>query len=689
MRHGLVLAALWTVTLLAYSDSFRGGLIFDASKAILDDSRIQAASAENSRLIWTNDYWYGASTGLFRPLTTFSYLFNYAVLGNGPRPAGYHWINFALHAINLALVYLLALAIFRELAPAVALAALWALHPVLTESVTNVVGRADLLAAFGVLAGVLCYARGSMATGRGRLWWPLALAVAAAIGSFSKESGVVLVAAVLLYDLAFARNRPWSARIPGYLAAAVPVLVYLQIRGRILAALPTPIIAFVDNPLVGADFWTARLTSVKVIGKYLWLLIWPGQLAADYSYRQIPLFGWRLDNGEDWQTILALAAVAVAAVVALRCYRRAPAVSFFIAFFFVTLAPTANLVILIGAIMAERFLYLPSVGFLGCQVWLAWSAYRLGSRRPAARFAAAAALLFVAAALGSRTFARNLDWRDELSLWSSAERASPQSYKTHINLAQALMNLPGSAPERIQAQIEQALAILDSLPDERNVPTAYTTAGLWFRANGDRLEQSLRTQAGYTPPGNPWYQKSLKVFLRGESIDHTWRRMAIERSRADGKTAAGLGWAPLYLGLGRLYEKLGQPSQALEALRQGLQGKIKPEFFEEMSASYRALGEPDQAAIALMEGVAIDPAQPRLASEVVQLYRDIAPLSCAVTDTSGAVSLNLGCPLVRGHLCAASRNVAALYREDHRAHEAAAVARSAIASFGCRPEIFQ
>src|SRR5271169_1597934 len=90
-RHGLVLAVLWAITLLAYSNSFRGGLLFDASKAVLDDARIQVASAENSRLIWTNDYWYGASTGLYRPATTFSYLFNYAVLGNGPRPAGYHW----------------------------------------------------------------------------------------------------------------------------------------------------------------------------------------------------------------------------------------------------------------------------------------------------------------------------------------------------------------------------------------------------------------------------------------------------------------------------------------------------------------------------------------------------------------------------------------------------------------------
>src|SRR5579862_9061405 len=98
-------------------------------------------------------------TNLYRPFTTLSYLFNYAVLGSRTDPASYHWINFAVHALNIALVYLLGLLLLEEVPLAFAVAALWALHPVLTESVTNIVGRADLLAAFGVLTGLLCYAR--------------------------------------------------------------------------------------------------------------------------------------------------------------------------------------------------------------------------------------------------------------------------------------------------------------------------------------------------------------------------------------------------------------------------------------------------------------------------------------------------------------------------------------------------
>ena len=161
-RRALPILALWAFALLVYSNSFRAGFVFDNNSAILRDSRVHAVTSENLQLILTGDYWYKTSnTLLYRPLTTFSYLLNYAIFGNGPHPAGYHWVNFGLHAVNIALLYLLGLLLFQEHKLkehlAFALAAVWAVHPVLTESVTNIVGRADLLAAFGVLAGLLAF----------------------------------------------------------------------------------------------------------------------------------------------------------------------------------------------------------------------------------------------------------------------------------------------------------------------------------------------------------------------------------------------------------------------------------------------------------------------------------------------------------------------------------------------------
>src|SRR5208337_2791470 len=93
-RRGLLMLALWAFVLLAYSNSFRTGFVFDNKPAILLDSRVHAATSENLHLILTQEYWYKTTTTLlYRPLTTVSYLLNYAILGNGPQPAGYHWVN--------------------------------------------------------------------------------------------------------------------------------------------------------------------------------------------------------------------------------------------------------------------------------------------------------------------------------------------------------------------------------------------------------------------------------------------------------------------------------------------------------------------------------------------------------------------------------------------------------------------
>jgi len=94
--------------------------------------------------------------------------------------------------VNVALVYALGVLIFGETAPALALSRDLGIASVLTEGVTNIVGRADLLAAFGVLAGLLCHVRGASAAGRRRVAWLAGLGAAQAVGLFSKENAVVL-----------------------------------------------------------------------------------------------------------------------------------------------------------------------------------------------------------------------------------------------------------------------------------------------------------------------------------------------------------------------------------------------------------------------------------------------------------------------------------------------------------------
>jgi tetratricopeptide (TPR) repeat protein len=204
------------------------------------------------------------------------------------------------------------------------------------------------------------------------------------------------------------------------------------------------------------SFWTARLTSVKILGKSIWLFVWPAHLSPDYSFNAIRRFGWKFSTWEDGRVLIVLAVCLSAIALAVYWRRTWKPMFFFTIFFFVAISPTAILV----PVLAERFLYLPSIGLAGCLVAAIYAlGLRLSSSWSASPRAAWIAMGAVCLAFAMRTHARNFDWHDELSLWSSAVKVSPGGARPHMNLGNALAQIPGRLPDAI-AELREALRIL-------------------------------------------------------------------------------------------------------------------------------------------------------------------------------------------------------------------------------------
>jgi tetratricopeptide (TPR) repeat protein len=676
-RHIWVLAAVIGLAFIAYSNSFGGPFLVDNEEIILKDTRVHAVTAAHIREILTGPYWQLKFSGLYRPLANLSFLFNYAVLGNGENSFGYHVLNFGLHAVNVFLVYALGLVVFEAVPLAGLLAALWAVHPVLTESVTNLVGRGDMLGAFGVLAPLLAYIMAMRTSGVRRTAWLLAAAAVAAIGLFSKETAIVAVAILLLYDLSLAPPSPWRSRLPGYAAVALPALAFLGVRAAVFARLNHGGFPFTDNPLVGAGFWTARLTAVKIIGQYLGLLLWPARLSCDYSYNQIPLFAWSPASLESAKAILALAVCIAAAVVAFRVRRTAPRIFFGIGWFFIALSPTSNLVILIGSIMAERFLYLPAIGFLVCVVCGFDALWR---RLPRYRLALGAGASVVLLAGAVRTYDRNADWSDLRRLWTTAAEVAPGSFKPHMVLSGAVT---ASGWQSGAAEADRVIAILDPLPDTRSTSEPWRGAGALFRKIGD-----LSTGK----PGEPadpalWYRKSLAALLRAEKIEVTSDKLfrRLNPSRPGGTFLS----AKVYADLGRTYLRLNDLAHARAALEKARALDSDPDLLEDLAGLYRRQGEFHAAAASLIEALAVDPSRARLGGPLVELYGAVDPSGCAVARSSAGPELNVNCPLVHADICRASRNVAVHYDDHGQTDAAASIRRTAAGELGCAADLLR
>lgn len=635
--------ALVALSFLAYSNSFSTGFVLDNRGLILNDPRLREASPANIRLILDRTYWWpNGESGLYRPFTTLSYLFNYAVLGNRDQPAAYHIINFLLHAGNVLLAFALAVRFTRKLWTAFFIAALWSVHPVLTESVANIVGRADLLAAGAVLAALFTYLKSTETQGPRRLVWLFALIASTAIGVISKESAVVIPAVIVLYELALGRRTQWGMpQLMGSLATIIPIGLMLFKRASVLAVTQPMEIPFTDNPIAWADFGIARLTALKVIARYCGLLTWPANLSADYSWSQIPL---AQGTPQDWIVALTVLAI-VPATMLLHRWNRA-------AFFFfwlglVSLAPAANLIFPIGTIMAERFLYLPALGFIACVVP---AIYALTERAHAVKYAPIV-LCIMTSALAARTWVRNADWHDDLSIATASVHTSPQSFKTHDLLANVLFASDPSHANIAQVidESEKTLAILDPLPPERKPADPYRLGASLYMYRED-------------------YPKAIKVLLT---------LVAVEKARN----------SDTWLLLSSAYLATGNTSQASDAAAHARSlNPLNPQLYRVLADIASASGKLDDAAIALVEGAFIT-TDTSLRQALVELYRTaMDPKSCALTNGPRGPAINPACAVVHAHVCAASIYVVTTLAAKQQRELAQTRKRMFIEQFGCPKE---
>jgi tetratricopeptide (TPR) repeat protein len=562
---------------------------------------------------------------------------NYALLGNGENPLGYHLVNLGLHLLTTLLVYLLALEIGLAFMPAFWSAALFATHPVTTEAVTNLVGRADLLAALTVLGGLLLY-RGLQ---RSRPSVPrlIALAVVAACGVLAKENAALLPVVMLLADVIFRRRPVVSA----YAAVTLPLVAVWLWRAHLYADLPVPELPFVDNPLVAADFWAARLTAFKVLAKYMVLLIWPATLSCDYSYGQI-----KPADGTDPLALGGLAAGALLVAVAVRAWRRQPAAAFLIGFFLVTLLPTSNLLFPIGSIMAERFLYLPLVGFAGGVAL----ALPLLLRRPT--LAAVVSSGIVLAYCG-RTALRNRDWQDSLHLWSSAVAAVPESFRPHQSLSLALYH--GGDLEGAIAESERARVILAGLPPEHTDPTTLYELGRFYALKAEQAAGDERIA---------WYQRAAEVL--GEAATANRLRSALGRAQAeaDGRRPEDVrdfGNSRIFYHYALALMALGRPSEAIEPLRWA--AHLSPDEVVPYNALARAhllAGEPEPAALVLLQALEIEPSNMTAVGLLARAAHTVPGAGCTAPTADGRLALNRNCPWLTARACDARRTLLAELR---------------------------
>jgi tetratricopeptide (TPR) repeat protein len=607
-RAALVMLA----AVLVAAGSLWHGFVFDDHMLVGGNAPVIRGDAPLSSA-FTYRYWGAADEAspneLYRPVTILSLALDARWLGQGA--AGMHAGNIALHALNALLVLILITTLFGRPRMALIAALLFAVHPIVTEAVVPIAGRADLLAGFFVLLSCVLALMATRWRGRWTVACCLGLAFATFLGALSKEHAYVaplLLVALLGADRLRNSGDPRADRhyrITGGTLVALQLFVLgmaLMLRVRILgyvfqsAPPESPslsYLAFVNNPIQFAEPLPRVLTALRVAVMAAGRLAFPVTLSADYSFDQIPVSGavpGAADLGAVLFAVLYLSLVVWSA-------RRYPVAMMALCWSALTYLLTSNLLFPIGTIFGERLLYLPSIGFA---LLFAAAADRLlsaGGRR-----ATAAVCLVIAglALCSSRFITRLADWSTDETLFAATVRSSPRSAKAHSNQGFTLQR--AGRFEEAAASFREALAIAPGLtgsgvslarclmemgkPAEAitqyeqviarddGISVAWSGLGL-AQAAGGRLEdaeRSLRRALGLSMGGNREALRGL-----GEVLARTGREEAgvalLEKASSsfpqDSELRLALGRAHAALGLRHLKE--GNREAFLEEMRRTTQ----------------------------------------------------------------------------------------------------------------------
>jgi hypothetical protein len=326
-----------------------------------------------------------------------------------------------------ALVAALALEVARGRRTAAVVAGLvFAVHPVHVEAVANVSGRAELLAAAFGLGALLVHARFRGGDGKATLAGSILAAFLLFLACLAKESAVML-AAVLVYGEAL-RGRSRFDIGRACAVAGLPVLVFLALRVGVLGSLTLreDAVTALENPVVGQSLPVRGLTALAVVARGAGLLLLPLRLTPDYGFAHLEPVGFLLDPA----ALAGFALVVAAAIALLLLPRKRPAAALGVVLLVAPWLLVSNLFVTIGTIFGERLLYLPSAGFALLAGVGASSLYAHARARSFLVTAGAAILLF----WGWRSVTYAETWKDDLTLFTAAERVAPRSVRVLSNL---------------------------------------------------------------------------------------------------------------------------------------------------------------------------------------------------------------------------------------------------------------
>ncbi|MBI5749435.1 MAG: tetratricopeptide repeat protein [Nitrospinae bacterium] len=459
IKHILILLV---ITLLVWGNTLSNGFAYDDTVTIANNQFIREWG--NIPKLLSKDYFNLSGELTYRPLVTLTYFLDYSLWGM--KPSKYHLTNLIIHASNVIFLYLFIILLLGNVKIAFLSALLFDVHPVQAEAVNAISFREDLLTVFFLLPSFILFIRLFVDFKSGyirRLFYSVSLSLYA-LALFSKEMAITYPLFLIGYIYSFHSEKVrerigyFISLIGGYvIVTLIYLLIYLGPLGNSNSR---------EFPYTIPDLPIRLLTLPMVIVRYFLLFIFPYNLNADY----IPDFNSSLIEPSLIISLIIISGIGAAAILLSRKDRRAIYGMFW---FFISLMPVMNIVP-IAYVIAERYLYLPLIGLSFFTSIFLITTYN--GMPGYIKIGGLSALGIIVILLSIRSVYRNIDWKDDMILWSKTIITSPNSFMAHNNLGIAYAN-HGNLNEAIKEYKTAIRLKPDYLNGYNNLGIAYASHG--------------------------------------------------------------------------------------------------------------------------------------------------------------------------------------------------------------------
>jgi len=580
-RFTIAILSIIMLAFVSYSNTFTSPFLWDDINLVQNNPNVKSWKTAPKAL--RENLGFGVvqkKSSSYRPFQSLTYIIDHTFWGENV--FGFHLTNIICHILSTLCAFWLIHALFRDQLLAYITCLLYIVHPIHTEAVTYISGRADPLSTIFLLTSLIMYIKFNE---KSRIHKLLLMTLSFASALLSKENTIIFPILILLYHFSFKKKVTW---IPLFTALGIGVLYVILRMTETIGAIGV-------SQTLNTTIWQRLPGTFVAMTNYFRLILFPYDLHMEYGR---PLFKFT-----DPKAITGFILTVSFLTAAIRMRKSNALICFSIFWFIINILPVSN-IYPVNAYMAEHWLYVPSISAF---LLIAYFITKLLRTNRWCHFSIT--ILSITTILSSYlTFQQNKTWSNPISFYEGLLKFAPNSPRLYSDLSTVYYS-----EKRFDAAIAALQKAIRLSPNyafaHNNLGAIYNTKNQYEKAI-PHLKKAVELNKEY----------DVANYNLGNAYKETDQN-ELALSAYQKAVTINPNYAEAYDALGFIYNRMGQSENSIINYKKAL--SLSPQnisSYNNLGSVYLKTGHTDDALQLYFKALALDPTHPGVIHNIGNVY---------------------------------------------------------------------